>query len=75
MSGGTTLFPGFPEKLSKKTKQLVDKTVKIISPPERKYLAFIGGAILSSLSTFKEMWISKVEYEENGPTIVHKKCP
>ena len=30
--------------------------------------------ILSSLSTFQSMWISKAEYDESGPAIVHRKC-
>jgi actin-related protein len=42
--------------------------------PERKYSVWIGGSILSSLSTFQQMWISKTEYDESGPTIVHRKC-
>ena len=29
---------------------------------------------LSSLSTFQSMWISKAEYDESGPAIVHRKC-
>jgi len=27
-----------------------------------------------SLSTFQQMWISKQEYDECGPSIVHRKC-
>merc|ERR1712165_54503 len=33
----------------------------------RKYSVWIGGSILSSLSTFEEMWIKKEEYDESGP--------
>merc|ERR1712018_346674 len=44
------------------------------SPPERKYSVWIGGSILASLSTFQQMWISKQEYDECGPSIVHRKC-
>ncbi|KAK4907663.1 hypothetical protein LTR28_000428 [Elasticomyces elasticus] len=47
--------------------------VKIIAPPERKYSVWIGGSILASLSTFQQMWISKQEYDESGPSIVHRK--
>merc|ERR1712051_751902 len=47
---------------------------KNIPPPERKYSVWIGGSILSSLSTFEEMWIKKEEYDESGPSIVHRKC-
>eukprot|EP00644_Phytophthora_capsici_P019158 jgi/Phyca11/133407/e_gw1.447.2.1 len=48
--------------------------VKIITPPERKYSVWIGGSILASLATFQHMWISKAEYDESGPSIVHRKC-
>merc|ERR1712144_57871 len=34
---------------------------------DRKYSVWIGGSILSSLSTFEEMWITKNEYDEAGP--------
>jgi actin-related protein len=48
--------------------------IKIIAPPERKYSVWIGGSILASLSTFQSMWITKAEYDEAGPQIVHRKC-
>eukprot|EP01083_Nonionella_stella_P178907 633526_1 len=50
------------------------KQPKIIAPPERNYSAWIGGSILSSLSTFEYYWISKDEYDSPGPGIVHRKC-
>ena len=42
------------------------QNVKVIASPERKFLVWIGGSILSSLSTFQNMWITKSEYEETG---------
>ena len=48
--------------------------VRIISPPERKYSVWIGGSILGSLNTFQDKWITKYEYDEFGPSIVHRKC-
>jgi actin-related protein len=76
MSGGSTMFPGITERMTKELKALAPKTmkIKIIAPPERKYSVWIGGSILSSLSTFQQMWISKTEYDESGPSIVHRKC-
>jgi len=76
MSGGTTMFNGVAERMQKEIKALApdSMTIKIIAPPERKYSVWIGGSILSSLSTFEEMWISKAEYDEAGPSIVHRKC-
>jgi len=76
MSGGTTMFNGIAERMQKEIKSLApdSMTIKIIAPPERKYSVWIGGSILSSLSTFEEMWIQKAEYDEAGPSIVHRKC-
>ena len=74
--GGTSLFPGMTERLTKEITNLApSKTrVKVIAPPERKYLAWLGGSILASTSTFPKMCITKVEYDEQGPTIVHRRC-
>jgi len=76
MSGGTTMFTGIPERLEKEMKALAPQgmDIKVIAPPERKYSVWIGGSILASLSTFEEMWVTKEEYDESGPTIVHRKC-
>jgi len=76
LSGGTTMFDKLADRMEKEMKILVPQSmkVKIIAPPERKYSVWIGGSILSSLSTFNEMWVSKAEYDESGPAIVHRKC-
>ena len=42
--------------------------IKVVAPLERKYSVWIGVSILSSLSTFQQMWISKGEFDESGPT-------
>jgi len=76
LSGGTTMYPGIQERLTKELSNLAPPTmtIKVIAPPERKYSVWIGGSILSSLSTFQQMWITKDEYDESGPQIVHRKC-
>jgi hypothetical protein len=76
LSGGTTMFPGIADRMQKELTALAPSTmkIKIIAPPERKYSVWIGGSILASLSTFQQMWISKEEYDESGPSIVHRKC-
>jgi len=76
LSGGTTMFPGIGERMTRELSALAPSTmkIKVVCPPERKYSVWIGGSILSSLSTFQPMWISKSEYDECGPTIVHRKC-
>ena len=76
MSGGTTMYPGIADRVQKEVQALAPPTmkIKVIAPPERKYSVWIGGSILASLSTFQQMWITKEEYDEAGPSIVHRKC-
>ncbi|XP_032661221.1 beta-actin-like protein 2 isoform X3 [Chelonoidis abingdonii] len=76
LSGGSTMYPGIADRMQKEIASLAPSTmkIKIIAPPERKYSVWIGGSILASLSTFQQMWISKLEYDESGPSIVHRKC-
>jgi len=76
LSGGTTMFPGVADRMSKEITALAPSSmkIKVVAPPERKYSVWIGGSILASLSTFQQMWIAKSEYDESGPSIVHRKC-
>ena len=72
------MFEGLPERLEKEIKALAPKSmkeeVKVIASPERKFATWIGGSILSCISTFESCWITKTEYEENGASVVHRKC-
>jgi len=76
MSGGTTMFAGLADRLHKELLMLAPNTmkIKIVAPPERKYSVWIGGSILASLTSFQNMWVTKQEYLEAGPSIIHKKC-
>ena len=76
LSGGTTMFAGIAERMTKEITAFAPQSmkIKVVAPPERKYSVWIGGSILASLSTFQQMWISKQEYDESGPAIVHRKC-
>jgi len=76
LSGGSTMFPNLSERLKKEIVALAPASIKVqvVAPPERKYSVWIGGSILSSLSTFQEMWVSRQDYDEYGPAIVHRKC-
>jgi actin-related protein len=76
LSGGTTMFPGLADRVQKELVALAPCAIKVrvIAPPERKYSVWIGGSILASLGTFQQMWISKQEYDDAGPAIVHRKC-
>jgi len=76
LSGGTTMFTGLEQRLQAEVGKLAPSSVKtrVIAPPERKYSVWMGGSILSGLSSFQDMWITKDEYEEAGQCIVHRKC-
>jgi len=76
LSGGSTMYPGLADRLTKEITALAPATmkVKVYAPPERKYSVWIGGSILSSLATFQSMWITKNEFDDAGPGIVHRKC-
>jgi len=76
LSGGTTMFPGLNDRMTKEITALAPSSmkIKVVAPPERKHSVWIGGSILASLATFEQMWIAKSEYDESGPDIVHRKC-
>jgi actin-related protein len=76
LSGGTTMYQGIAERLTKELTQLTPQAmkIKVVAPTERKYSVWIGGSILASLHTFSTMWIARHEYEDAGPSIVHRKC-
>jgi len=76
LSGGNTMFPGIAERLESELKALAPQkiNVKVVANPHRRYIVWMGASILSQLSSFSSMLISKAEYDELGPAIVHSKC-
>ena len=74
LAGGTTMFPGYEERLTTALNDLVpDIPTKISADPNRMTAAWVGGSIFSSLVSFKELSISNDEYEEVGPSILQYK--
>ena len=76
LSGGSTMFQGFSDRMLKEITALASPLmkIKVRAAPERKYYAWIGGSILASLSSFSPSFITKQDYDECGPVIVHHKC-
>ncbi|CAI9735239.1 Hypothetical predicted protein [Octopus vulgaris] len=76
LSGGSTMYPGIADRIQKEISDLAPPTmkIKVIAQQDRENFAWIGGTLLPSLSTFEKQWITKQEYDEAGPQIIHKKC-
>eukprot|EP00658_Telonema_sp_P-2_P018496 TRINITY_DN17260_c0_g1_i3.p1 TRINITY_DN17260_c0_g1~~TRINITY_DN17260_c0_g1_i3.p1 ORF type:complete len:362 (+),score=76.44 TRINITY_DN17260_c0_g1_i3:145-1230(+) len=76
LAGGTTLFQGFQNRLATEVQRFAPEQVraKVMAPNERMFSAWIGGSILGSLTTFRQMWIDASEYHELGASVVHRKC-
>uniref|UniRef100_UPI00398E62E4 actin, cytoplasmic-like n=1 Tax=Pristiophorus japonicus TaxID=55135 RepID=UPI00398E62E4 len=76
LSGGSTLFPGLEERLLKEIKLQVPNGLpfKVIAPPNRNYSVWMGASILTSLTAFKNMWVTSNDYRDYGPAIINKRC-
>jgi centractin len=73
LSGGTTLLPGFGERLLHELKALGgDVKINISAPKERRFSTWMGGSILATLGTFKQMWVLRKEYEDEGSSVVNR---
>ena len=76
LSGDSTLFPGFVERMQKEIKALAPRKtlIRIDRATEHKYASWLGGSQIALLPSFQPMWISKRQYDESGPAIIHKKA-
>lgn len=72
--GGTTMIPGFADRLQKELTNLLprENTIRVVAAPERKYSTWIGASIMASV-TPPEKWFSKEEYDEYGPAYSRRK--
>lgn len=74
LAGGTTCMPGFGDRLlaEVRSRAPAHSRIRISAPPERIHSAWAGGSILASLATFKNMWVTRAEYEEYGDSLMHR---
>ncbi|XP_025971379.2 actin-like protein 10 [Dromaius novaehollandiae] len=76
LSGGSSMFPGFPERMCLELNALfhgTDCQIKLLATPERGMAAWAGGSMTASLNSFQHMWMGKGEYKEHGAEYVHTK--
>jgi actin-related protein len=77
LAGGSTLIPGFADRLTKEVQCLAPAAgqgIIVYAPEDRRNSAWIGGSIQASLPGFWDEAVTRAEYEEFGPSIVHRKC-
>ena len=76
ISGGNTLFSNYNERLQRELGYLLPSILKTrcVTVSDRLYSQWLGGAIVSALSIFQPMWITRAEYDECGPSVIHRKC-
>jgi actin len=76
LCGGSSLFLKIKKRFVKELQSLAPtgKVVNVIAPPERKFSAWLGGAILASLESFRQqMFVSKKDFAEAGENYIYDK--
>lgn len=68
LDGGSTLLSGFPERL----RQELGPGATVLGSPHRAVAAWLGGSIMASRNSFQSLWLSRREYEEEGPWAIYK---
>lgn len=67
LTGGSTLMPGFRDRFEDEIIRIAEQSAKtdinVFADLHRKNAAWIGGSMLASFSTFKDMCITKEEYD------------
>jgi actin-related protein len=79
LCGASSLHPGLEQRLSEELSIKLPKAAKCrvicARSIERQFSSWIGASILTSLGSFQQMWISKLEYEEYGAALTIQRCP
>uniref|UniRef100_A0A8C0XQ04 Uncharacterized protein n=1 Tax=Castor canadensis TaxID=51338 RepID=A0A8C0XQ04_CASCN len=75
LSGGTGSCSGLRQRLQREICKLICPhfNVKVATSPYAKYGAWVGGSILCSLSTCKDMWFTSDEYKDMGSSIIKRR--
>lgn len=82
LCGGTATMFGFEDRFQKEAILASSTSIRpaLVKPPEYmsenmlRNSAWIGGAILAKVVFPQNQHITKAEYDESGPTIIHRKC-
>lgn len=74
LAGGSTLFPGFPERLELELEAQCRGTLqpRLVAKPGRGTAVWTGGSMVASLRTFQCPWMTRAMYQECGSRLVHE---
>ncbi|NXK64497.1 ACL10 protein, partial [Sylvietta virens] len=76
LAGGSSLFPGFPERMCLELNSLFRGAgvhIEMLANPGRGTAAWAGGSMAASLTSFQHTWMTKGDYQEHGAQYVHTK--
>ena len=74
VAGGATLIPGFPSRLNYEMWAVgPDCRMAIKDSPERQFSAWIGGSLYGCISTTKDKFLKRGDFEEFGSVLLKHK--
>ena len=81
LAGGSTLFPGLRHRVQHEVRQLYTDMhpgeglipIRISEMDCRQHATWLGGCMVSQIAMFPYLTVTRAEYHEEGPSIVHCK--
>ena len=71
LAGGSSRLRGLGRRLEKEVGSVAGNgVVAVVDPAAHSFMAWVGGSIVASMSTFRDAGLSKEEYEECGPNTI-----
>lgn len=71
LAGGSTLFTGFVQRLGNELRAItpsnITPSINIFAEPDRQLVTWRGGSTLASFDNFRPFWLTKSEFDEQGP--------
>ncbi|KCV73199.1 hypothetical protein H696_00742 [Fonticula alba] len=79
LAGGCSAIDGLASRLSAELGQRLQsfqqpRIIAEASPMDRRNMAWTGGSIVTSLSSFGTKWVSRAEWEESGHVALNRRC-
>jgi actin-related protein len=78
LSGGSTMFPGFAERLTKELKYSAptasQANIRVVQSKDQKHAVYAGAQVFSTLRSMQEdQWMNIEDYDEYGANFIHDK--